>query len=197
MPEKTSTSASFTLHYEQEKLAQLSEDATCESSYCDECEEMEDEEIGEDDYESDFDDDNIPDLGDILGFRITGGTDFCMPITIFHVISHFFFCLLPTQSFEKCIDFNKFKWIFIWTGKGEQSSWKGGFETRWCDLINQWQKHWGYDFGAGKQKAREGSRCWCDAWNSKVMNQCIVMLIFQGWSTFDFFLNLSFNYFLV
>lgn len=96
MPEKTSTSASFTLHYEQEKLAQLSEDATCESSYCDECEEMEDEE----DYESDWDDDNIPDLGEILGFRITGGTDFCMPITIFHVIFHFLFAVNT-----KCSDF--------------------------------------------------------------------------------------------
>jgi hypothetical protein len=85
MPEKTSTSASFTLHYEQEKLAQLSED-TRESS----CEGEEGiEEVMEDDYESpddDFDDDeNLPDQGEILGFRITGGTDFFMPITIFHV----------------------------------------------------------------------------------------------------------------
>lgn len=102
MPEKTSTSASFTLHYEQEKLAQLSEDATCESSYCDECEEMEDEEIGEDDYESDFDDDNIPDIGEILGFRITGGTDFCMQITIFHVIFHFLLAAIT-----KCSDFHE------------------------------------------------------------------------------------------
>lgn len=88
MPEKTSTSASFTLHYEQEKLAQLSEDATCESSCCDECEEMEGEEDyqQQSDYDDDDDDDNLPDLGEILGFRITGGTDFYMPITIFHVI---------------------------------------------------------------------------------------------------------------
>jgi hypothetical protein len=91
MPEKTSTSASFTLHYEkQEKLAQLSED-TRKSS----CEGEEGiEEVTEDDYESDFDDENLVDQGEILGFRITGGTDFFMPITIFHVnvnnISHIF-----------------------------------------------------------------------------------------------------------
>lgn len=87
MPEKTSTSASFTLHYEQEKLAQLSEDATCESSCCDECEEegMEDENDYESNFNDDDDDDNLPDLGEILGFRITGGSDFYMPITIFHV----------------------------------------------------------------------------------------------------------------
>lgn len=84
MPEKTSTSASFTLHYEkQEKLVQLSEDTPRESS-CD-GEEEGIEEITEDDYESDFDDENLPDQGEILGFRITGGTDFFMPITIFHV----------------------------------------------------------------------------------------------------------------
>jgi hypothetical protein len=31
------------------------------------------------------DDDDIPDIGEVLGFRITGGRDFFMPITIFHV----------------------------------------------------------------------------------------------------------------
>jgi hypothetical protein len=96
MPEK-SKSASFTLYYEQEKLAQLSEDTHDDEEYdelcsCDECcgeEEEEDiEGIGYD-YDSgddNYDDDNLPDLGEVLGFRITGGSDFFMPITIFHVI---------------------------------------------------------------------------------------------------------------
>lgn len=31
------------------------------------------------------DDDKVSDIGELLGFRITGGRDFFMPITIFHV----------------------------------------------------------------------------------------------------------------
>jgi hypothetical protein len=58
---------SSTIHREQEQLAQFStncarHDASCES-----------------------DDDSIPDIGELLGFRVTGGRDFFMPITIFHV----------------------------------------------------------------------------------------------------------------
>lgn len=89
-------SASFTLHYEQEKLAQLSEDThdddDDESCSCDEfCGEEEEEDLEGDGYDYDsedenYDDDNLPDIGEILGFRITGGSDFFMPITIFHVI---------------------------------------------------------------------------------------------------------------
>lgn len=97
MPEKSKT-ASFTLYLEQEKLAQLSEDThdyeddeSCCS--CDECCEEEEEDIDGNgyDYESEddnYDDDNLTDLGEVLGFRITGGSDFFMPITIFHVMSH-------------------------------------------------------------------------------------------------------------
>lgn len=95
MPEKTKT-ASFTLHYEQEKLAQLSEDTyDDEICSCDECcaeeeEEAGGEEVSECDYNSEdnnYDYDNLPELGEVLGFRITGGSDFFMPITIFHVNS--------------------------------------------------------------------------------------------------------------
>jgi hypothetical protein len=31
------------------------------------------------------DDEKVQDIGELLGFRITGGRDFFMPITIFHV----------------------------------------------------------------------------------------------------------------
>lgn len=93
MPEKEN-SASFTLYYEQEKLAQLSEDThDDEICSCDECceEESEDLEGNGCDYSSEddnYDYDNLPELGEVLGFRITGGSDFFMPITIFHVMSH-------------------------------------------------------------------------------------------------------------
>lgn len=33
----------------------------------------------------DDDYDKVTDIGELLGFRITGGRDFFMPITIFHV----------------------------------------------------------------------------------------------------------------
>lgn len=43
--------------------------------------------------DADEDDDSCPqDIGELLGFRITGGRDFFMPITIFHVniiLSHY------------------------------------------------------------------------------------------------------------
>ncbi len=84
MPEKVKA-ASFTLHFEPDSsLAQLSEDTyddNCSSNY-------EEEEEGEQAYMSEddiFDNDNLPDLAEVLGFRITGGSDFFMPITIFHV----------------------------------------------------------------------------------------------------------------
>jgi hypothetical protein len=56
MPESSS------LYREKDHLAQFSGDANLES-----------------------DDDAIPDIGELLGFRVTGGKDFFMPITIFHV----------------------------------------------------------------------------------------------------------------
>jgi hypothetical protein len=70
MPENTS------IHYEQEQIANFSielfnrREATPET-------ESTDEEIAESD--------EIQDIGELLGFRITGGRDFFMPITIFHV----------------------------------------------------------------------------------------------------------------
>jgi hypothetical protein len=49
----------------------------------------EDEEVVVDeenvDEENLDDNDEIKDIGELLGFRITGGRDFFMPITIFHV----------------------------------------------------------------------------------------------------------------
>lgn len=46
--------------------------------------ESEDEEVVE--VEENYDEnDEIKDIGELLGFRITGGRDFFMPITIFHV----------------------------------------------------------------------------------------------------------------
>jgi membrane-associated protease RseP (regulator of RpoE activity) len=84
MPEKIEKPSQ--IHFEQEQLAQYSYDASesSENDYCEEEEEDEDyyersEESG-DEY-----DEELPDIGELLGFRITGGKDFFMPITIFHV----------------------------------------------------------------------------------------------------------------
>lgn len=62
MPEHSS------IHHEQEQLAQFSKDYAQREIH------LEPE-----------DDDIIQDIGELLGFRITGGRDFFMPITIFHV----------------------------------------------------------------------------------------------------------------
>lgn len=59
MPEHSS------IHHEQEELAKFSQ-----------------REIH---LETDDNEENIQDIGELLGFRITGGRDFFMPITIFHV----------------------------------------------------------------------------------------------------------------
>lgn len=61
------------IHHDQEQTASFSivynrRDATPET---------EDEEV--------LESDEIQDIGELLGFRITGGRDFFMPITIFHV----------------------------------------------------------------------------------------------------------------
>lgn len=58
---------SSAIHHEQEQLAQFSK------------------ECARRDLSLESEDDNIQDIGELLGFRITGGRDFYMPITIFHV----------------------------------------------------------------------------------------------------------------
>lgn len=67
------------MHHEQEHLAQFSKECGRRDSS------LESSEDGE-----------LKDIGELLGFRITGGRDFYMPITIFHVISfgvyHYFLC---------------------------------------------------------------------------------------------------------
>jgi hypothetical protein len=91
MPEKIEkpSSTSVQVHYEQEQLAQYSYEVSESSEndyYADEDEE--EEEYGRDDDESaaeSGDDEELQDIGELLGFRITGGKDFFMPITIFHV----------------------------------------------------------------------------------------------------------------
>lgn len=64
MPESSS------IHHEQEQLALFSKECARR------------EVIVESEEE---DDENIQDIGELLGFRVTGGRDFFMPITIFHV----------------------------------------------------------------------------------------------------------------
>lgn len=57
------------IHHEQEQLAQFSRrDISIESSSST--------------------DESIQDIGELLGFRVTGGRDFFMPITIFHVSNY-------------------------------------------------------------------------------------------------------------
>lgn len=58
----------LSIHHEQEQLAQFSKSCAQREIH------LEPE-----------DDENIQDIGELLGFRITGGRDFFMPITIFHV----------------------------------------------------------------------------------------------------------------
>lgn len=62
MPEHSS------IHLGQEQLAQFSKECAQREIH----------------LESE-DDDNVQDIGELLGFRVTGGRDFFMPITIFHV----------------------------------------------------------------------------------------------------------------
>lgn len=52
---------SSAVHRERESFETFSKDSSLESS------------------------DDVPDIGELLGFRVTGGKDFFMPITIFHV----------------------------------------------------------------------------------------------------------------
>lgn len=62
---------SSAIHHEQEQLAQFSR-------------EYDRRDVNLETYEED-DDDIVQDIGELLGFRVTGGRDFFMPITIFHV----------------------------------------------------------------------------------------------------------------
>lgn len=59
---------SSAVHHEQEQLAKFSKECARRDVNLDSEE-----------------DENIQDIGELLGFRITGGRDFYMPITIFHV----------------------------------------------------------------------------------------------------------------
>ncbi|KAG5677086.1 hypothetical protein PVAND_006870 [Polypedilum vanderplanki] len=74
MPEKIEKSLS-----EQEQLTKYSYEVSESSENEYDVEEQEEH----DDEEND--DDELQDIGELLGFRITGGKDFFMPITIFHV----------------------------------------------------------------------------------------------------------------
>lgn len=68
---------------------------------------------------SEIDDDEPKDIGELLGFRITGGRDFYMPITIFHVSKIFQIHNLISQ-----ILLNVFA-----IGERKQSSRKSKFEA--------------------------------------------------------------------
>jgi hypothetical protein len=50
-------------------------------------ENVDEENLNEENFDEENIDENdeIKDIGELLGFRITGGRDFFMPITIFHV----------------------------------------------------------------------------------------------------------------
>jgi len=60
----------WSIHHEQEQLALFSKECARRDVIL--------ESEGEDE-------ENIQDIGELLGFRVTGGSDFFMPITIFHV----------------------------------------------------------------------------------------------------------------
>ena len=62
---------SSTIHHEQEQLAMFSKECARRDVILE--------------SEGDDDEENIQDVGELLGFRVTGGRDFFMPITIFHV----------------------------------------------------------------------------------------------------------------
>lgn len=64
MPESSS------IHHEQEQLALFSKEIARRDVILESEEE---------------DEENSQDIGELLGFRVTGGRDFFMPITIFHV----------------------------------------------------------------------------------------------------------------
>lgn len=70
MPESSS------IHHEQEQLAKFSVSLDIKPVQP----EVYDDEDGEEEEEAE-----LQDIGELLGFRVTGGRDFFMPITIFHV----------------------------------------------------------------------------------------------------------------
>ena len=83
MPEKITKSSA--IHQDSDEESETSE-------ALDEYEEY--EEKNDDDVEESSDDsgEELKDIGELLGFRVTGGKDFFMPITIFHV------CMITSSS---------------------------------------------------------------------------------------------------
>ncbi|KAL7048086.1 hypothetical protein ACKWTF_003206 [Chironomus riparius] len=76
MPEKITKSSTIHQDYDDE-----SETSEALDDY-DEYDEKNDDDVKE---SSDDSDEELKDIGELLGFRVTGGKDFYMPITIFHV----------------------------------------------------------------------------------------------------------------
>lgn len=89
------------------------------------------------------DDDSLPDIGELLGFRITGGRDFFMPITIFHVSAHIIMSVTVAL-------------IDLSSGKREQSRRKSEAQAGRLDTHGEWKGHDRHDAHGGESLFGEG-----------------------------------------
>lgn len=97
MPEKVIPK--FHVEVEIDNVSESSEIVEEEASEYDQNEYLERNEYPLNNEDLDNSDEELKDIGELLGFRITGGKDFFMPITIFHV-SNIPIAAESTLSFE-------------------------------------------------------------------------------------------------